>query len=693
MACTVSRRVPTASASNGEAAAAGLWEALDTVHCGHPDVVSAFLASVAPGSRFIDIGCWNGSIAELAAQCTAGEWASYLGVDTVPAAARAFNARHASRPGATAVVADARALPVPDDGADVLLCLFVLQDMEGYREDGLRVLRELARVARPGARLLLGLTVHSLHEESTHYVVKKLRREGLPEKPTHHWHGPELLAALRACGLRITDEVGFGPNDRGFVELYVSAVAGGQVDADERSLPVALAPGSTPLLVDYLDHFPRVAPLFRHDFRDPQSFVRAGDAAAGRELPREEVASVVRDQQTVFAAGEAAQHNVERLRHPDAVAVLTGQQPALFGGPLHNLYKAATAVRLARHLESSTGRPHVPVFWIANDDHVLTAVDHVHAVGDEGLVRITWDHRRPHTTEPLSEVRLDERVADAARELLRHAGSAAGLAAALFRPGERLTDCFGRLLSAWFEQDGLVVVDPSDPRLRRLGMPRLAPELAYPAPSAVGARIATAWLAGRGYPAQVALREDRLGLFHGRTQRFRLRASEATCQIQPGGAGVTWDTARTMLAAAPQDFSPNVLLRPLYQDALFPTAAYVAGPGEIAYFAQLGPVYDRFGLPMPVVYPRKSMTLVSARARRDLASHGLTVSDVLRDVRALGPDAFRSTHRRWLHDYLVPQGRPQERVLGASCVAGEEALAEMSLEVLDHELVATGDDA
>ena len=694
MPVLVSGRVTTAGASNGEAAAAGLWHALDTTQCGHPEVVGRFLAGVEPGSSIVDLGCWNGSVAGLADVCIAGgdaPWSSYVGVDLVPAAVARFGSLHAGRARTFAVTGDVRALPLADDCADVVLCLFVLQDLEGYRVDGLRALGEIARVARPGARLLLGLTVHALHEEDTHYVVKKLRAEGIPEKPTHHWHGPVFLDALRASGLRITDVDGFGPNDRGFVELYVQAVADARPGTVEETVPVELLPGAPALYVDYVSRCERVAHLYEHDFRDPASFRRAAAAAAERVLPRDEVSDVLLDQHTVFAAGEEARENIERLRDPEAVAVVTGQQPALFGGPLYNLYKAATAVMLARHLEEATGRPHVPVFWIANDDHMLTAVDHVHAVADDGaLVRIAWEHRREHSTASIGEVRLDEGVDRALEVLIRHSESPfAGLAVATFRAGERLSDCFGRFLSAVFARDGLVVVDPSDERLRVLGMRQLAAELAFPSPSAVAARVATERLAAQGYSAQVALRDDRLGLFHGRGQRFRLRASEAGCQISHDTAAAGWESVRATMAATPQQFSPNVLLRPLYQDALFPTTAYVAGPSEVAYFAQLRPVYERFGLPMPVICPRQTATVVNARARRELTTAGLGLADVLREERALGPQAFASSDRRWLHTYLAPGGEPQERVLGAAICGSAGVLAQLSLESFDHQVLLT----
>jgi hypothetical protein len=160
-----------------------------------------------------------------------------------------------------------------------------------------------------------------------------------------------------------------------------------------------------------------------------------------------------------------------------------------------------------------------------------------------------------------------------------------------------------------------------------------------------------------------------------------------------GTARVDWSTARAQFAAATWDFSPNVVLRPIYQDALFPTAVYVGGPSEISYFAQLAPVYARFGLPMPVIYPRKSVTLVNARADLELDTRGLSVEDVFRDTAALGAQAFANTDRSWLHAYLAPNGEPQERVIGAACIPTADVLANVTLDVFDHQVIRTHADA
>ncbi len=705
-------RAATARESNAAAARRGLWDALDTMQCGRPEIVRGFLELLSPDRRIVDIGCWHGAIAALAAASIGGgsshgdngtraPWSSYAGVDVVPEAVTEFRRVHGSRPRTGAVEGDVRALPLADDSADVVLCLFVLQDLEGHRADGIRALGELARIARRGAELLIGLTVHSTREEETFYVVKKLRREGIPEKPTHHWRRTDFLDALRESGWRITRIDEFGPNEGGFVELYVRAVtadrgSGTRPGMSTGTVPMRLLPGAPKLSVDYISDFDLVSDFFAHDFRDDNAFARAGRVAAARELPRDAVADVLLAQNRIFGGGQRTMQNVDRLRDRESVVVVTGQQPALFGGPLYNLYKAATTVRLSQHLEEQTGRAHVPVFWIANDDHELARVDHIHALdGDSRLARIAWHHEIPRSVQPIAAVRLDEAVAGALDRLAeiadgsRHGEDVLDLLAGSFRAGERLSDSFARLLSKLFESEGLVLVDPSDPRLRRLGMPRLAAELSFPSPATEAARAATKELAARGYPAQVALRDDRLNMFFGRAERFRLRCGSSGFQIGHRSERIDAAGLRSSFHAALEQFSPNVLLRPLYQDALFPTVAYVAGPSEIAYFAQLKPVYSRFEMPMPVIYPRTSITLVNARARSLLAGSGLRIEDV-----------WGATLDPRLSSYLLPGGLPQERMLGIAhglldhgLELVSSVLSTVSFSVFDHQVVFVDDDA
>jgi bacillithiol synthase len=459
-------------------------------------------------------------------------------------------------------------------------------------------------------------------------------------------------------------------------------------------VPIGVLPGLPKLYLDYVCDFERVSDLFAHDPHDPTAFDRAAAAAAARDLPRRELAALLLEQNRRFGSGSRALANVQLLVDPETVAVVTGQQPGLFGGPLYNLYKAATAIRLAAALTARTGRPHVPVFWIASDDHQVGEVDHVHALdGDGAPVRISWARGPSRRVEPIAALCLDDGVAgalDRVAELSHgapHSEDVVGLLSDCFRPGERLAEAFARLTARLFEQDGLVLVESADPDLRRLGLPPLAAELAYPSPATAAAQLATERVAARGYPVQVPLRDDSLNFFFGRSERFRIRCGPDGFRVELRSSFVGAETLHARFDAEVEQFSPNVLLRPLYQDALFPTAAYVAGPSEIAYFAQLAPVYELFGIPMPVVVPRKSVTLLDEEVASLLRASELSVEHVLAGAEA--PAAAVAS--------LLPDGQPQERLLGvvhALLLGGlglvPALVSGLDLEELGHQVLHVG---
>jgi hypothetical protein len=156
-----------------------------------------------------------------------------------------------------------------------------------------------------------------------------------------------------------------------------------------------------------------------------------------------------------------------------------------------------------------------------------------------------------------------------------------------------------------------------------------------------------------------------------------VRASETGFRTAHDAEPMALADVHALYAAQPEAFSPNALLRPLYQDALLPTAVYVAGPSEIAYYAQLLPVYERFGMEMPLIYPRKSVTLIDGEL------DGLGVADVFRDVGALG--ALRGS----VYAKYAPRGEPQERVIDVAEAEKlvDELLDRLDLDDFDHQLI------
>jgi bacillithiol biosynthesis cysteine-adding enzyme BshC len=397
---------------------------------------------------------------------------------------------------------------------------------------------------------------------------------------------------------------------------------------------------------------PAALRFFPGDPRSQADRVAIARAVLDRPRDREGLADVLDEQNATWAAPEPAAEagvraGIDALRRSDSVAVVTGQQLGLFGGPLYTVHKALSAVRYAARLSEESGRPAVPVFWLADEDHDFAEVRWASFAGGQQAVRVVYDDGAPADANRGAVGRII--VGESIERTLDDVGAAlpAGpfsehlldAMRAAWRPGARWRDAFARTLRVLLPDAPLVFVSADDPRLKRIAAPLLAEEasgwmLTHEAHSTRSSEVEAA-----GFEVQVPPRPVHIFLM---TEGARLALDPAGPEDAAGGV-VARATGRAIPAAElaelaagrPEDLSPDVVLRPLMQDYIFPTAAYVAGPGEAAYFAQLGTVYERFGVRMPIVAPRASMTLVEPAIRRALGALGLEVGDLADDPAAL----------------------------------------------------------
>ena len=327
---------------------------------------------------------------------------------------------------------------------------------------------------------------------------------------------------------------------------------------------------------------------------------------------REPVALAAALQVTAVAWGASAGQMaaIERLG-AGARVVVTGQQVALLGGPLLVLEKAATAVARAREAMEKTGIDHVPVFWLATEDHDLAEVDQVSVPTKTELETLTLGLRNEGA--PVGGVRLGDGVGallDKAEELLGWA-PLCELLRACYTAEATLGGAFGRLLTAVFADEGLVVMDASSRAFHALGAStlRVAIERADELERAVIARSEE--LVAAGFHAQVTAAEGMSLLFlvEEDGSRVALRKS-ADGGWKAGRRAYTTEELLEILEAAPERLSPNALLRPVFQDTILPTAAYVGGPAEVAYWAQSAVVYEAVLGRVTPVLPRLSATLI-----------------------------------------------------------------------------------
>jgi len=332
------------------------------------------------------------------------------------------------------------------------------------------------------------------------------------------------------------------------------------------------------------------------------------------------------------------------LARPDLLAVTTGQQPALFTGPLYTIHKALSAAALARVLAARWGRPVQALFWVASDDHDYAEANHVAWLRLDGSLRVESLPPRPadHALRPMAEEPLDGAVEAALAALgadvasLTDPAAATGWLGAHFQPGRTLGAASGGALAELLAPYGVVCVDGSSLALKRRAAPliRRALEEAGALDAALARRAADLRAAGRDAGVAVG---DGATLVMLATEQGRDRL------VREGDGFVTrhgrrqWKAAElyALLEREPERFSSNVLLRPVVEAAIFPTVAYVAGPGELRYLALAEVVYEALGVAQQRPVPRWSGLLVEPRVDRVLGKFGATVEDLLAPGMAL----------------------------------------------------------
>ena len=405
--------------------------------------------------------------------------------------------------------------------------------------------------------------------------------------------------------------------------------------------PIATLPHTTKLFRDFLamgdgkSDSAAVSPLRAWYGAEPLG--RAWMRPAPPVAEPAALADALERQSVALGAGPATLANIAKLR-AGARAVVTGQQVGLLGGPLLTLLKAATAIRKALDATRITGRDHVPIFWLATEDHDLAEVDQLALLTKTSVETLTLNLHTaapvpvgalPLTHDDASRAHL-EATLDRAAELLNWAPISA-LLRECYTPDATLATAFGRLLSKIFAPHGLIVMDAASREFHALGSTvlRAAIERAPDLEAALLTR--TQELESAGYHAQVLVVPNHSLLFltdpETQARQPLRRTPDGTWKA--GARTYITDELLAILASDPARLSPNALLRPLFQDAILPTAAYIGGPAEVAYFAQSAVLYEQILGRVTPILPRLSATLIEPAIASTMAAHELTFPQIL----------------------------------------------------------------
>jgi bacillithiol synthase len=402
---------------------------------------------------------------------------------------------------------------------------------------------------------------------------------------------------------------------------------------ESHCIPYREIPHTAKLFAAFLEDFPRVSSFYAHP---PTS---AGIDAAARAIKidpatRKSVVEILREQNQRFAPGNkldsASARNLNRLA-AGAVAIVTGQQVGLFSGPAYTIYKALSAIRCAEET-TRRGIDAVPIFWLASEDHDLAEVNHTFWNTRDGLARYELPPSEKDAGHRVGEIGLGDAieplVATAAQTL--EGPFTEQVARALhesYKPGETYGSAFGKLMARLLAGRGIIFLDQLDPRFHKLSVPhfRTVVQSAGKLKEALLSRSKE--LESAGFHSQVKVTHETTLFF------WSVSGRRGPVRTRNGGfvvadAEFSADHLLEAIDREPEKFSPSALLRPVIQDSLLPTAAYIGGPAEVAYMAQAQVVYQACGVRMPAVLSRASFTIVEQPVARFLAQYGLDIRDL-----------------------------------------------------------------
>ncbi len=382
----------------------------------------------------------------------------------------------------------------------------------------------------------------------------------------------------------------------------------------------------------YCSDFTKLESFYAWDPSDPASLLRSCEARQTAKIDTTQISSVVFSQLKKRSAPTTALKNAEKLCDPRTVAVVTGQQAGLFGGPFFTLLKAITAISLSKKFEADNGIPTVPIFWIDSEDHDLEEVNKCSVLNKNLDLNRLELNCQSTPEQPVSTVSVGDNISDVLNELwltLPETEFSENLRASLskcYKPSSGLAQAFADWLDLCLGDEGIVAFDSSDKSAKTLARAVFTNEIEHSGRTSKLATTAGTELSELGYHSQVVPSDQSTALFKIEQKRELIRMAGNDFVV--GGAKQTAATLNQKITDTPELFSPSVLLRPIVQDTLFPTIAYIAGPNELAYLGQLRKVYESFKVPMPVIYPRISATVIDRASEKFLSKNNLSLDSL-----------------------------------------------------------------
>ncbi|MCF6137004.1 bacillithiol biosynthesis cysteine-adding enzyme BshC [Pseudalkalibacillus berkeleyi] len=405
------------------------------------------------------------------------------------------------------------------------------------------------------------------------------------------------------------------------------------------------------LYTAYLSGDESVRSLFHYDPMDEESYFQRWKALKERKFQREALHNHLKAFHLHLPASEKTFDNIDRLKNPDTTVVVTGQQAGLLTGPLYSIHKCMSAILFAKEKEKQLGAPVVPVFWIAGEDHDFDEVNHINVIQKNDIIKkkiLMNEGKRSVSNIRLEKDRLRQWVDEVIRSFgeKKHTQDLKQLMEDAVDHSTSMTDFFAYLMLKLFEDQGLVMMDAHHPEIRKLESATFQAMIANTEEIDGAFQKGSEQLHSLGYPSLIESEENNSHLFiEEQDARVLLIREDGHFRGKNNECLYSKEELLNIAKETPHRLSNNVVTRPLMQELILPTLAFVAGPGEVSYWSMLKSVFEVHNVTMPPIVPRLSLALVDRTTQKMLDETKLDLKSVLKT-------GTQKEKEKWLSDQV-----------------------------------------
>ncbi|MBM7644256.1 bacillithiol biosynthesis cysteine-adding enzyme BshC [Scopulibacillus daqui] len=424
-------------------------------------------------------------------------------------------------------------------------------------------------------------------------------------------------------------------------------------------------PLSSKLVNDYINNKETISSLFDYKYQKQDSSQKRMDEIISRKYQRDRLASVLTKFNQKYTQHPSVFDNIEKLKKANAAAVVGGQQAGLLTGPAYTIHKCLSVIKLAKEKEEQLGMPIVPVFWIAGEDHDFDEINHVYIRKNDVLKKYAYKPSLSNNKTSVSKLDIDQKeLSDWVETIFQSYGETeftkdiVSEIRRMIDQSQTIVDFFAFLIHRLFDQYGLVLIDSADPDVRRIESDYFKRFIHNHHFINENVMSQLNVLKSRGYEVALDQSSGSVNLFYEEQgQRELLEYKEGKFVGKNGAVSLDYDQLLQAAENRPELLSNNVVTRPIMQDLLLPTLAFIAGPGEIAYWSALKEAFRCFDIRMPLIVPRLNLTLVDRRIEKWLKEKNVDIEEVLNNHLGEHKKNWLNKQHEWNVDGVIGELR------------------------------------